>query len=51
MMDAPMRDMVEYRAQGTEWQEIADRLGGTAESRRKQFQRAIDRIAGQLNLE
>jgi RNA polymerase sigma-70 factor (ECF subfamily) len=51
MMDPPIREMVEYRAQGSEWQEIADRLGGTADSRRKQFQRAIDRIAGILNLD
>jgi DNA-directed RNA polymerase specialized sigma24 family protein len=51
MMEPPVREMVEYRAVGTGWREIAARLGGTAESRRKQFQRAIDRIAVLLNID
>jgi RNA polymerase sigma-70 factor (ECF subfamily) len=51
MMEPPVREMVEYRARGTGWREIAARLGGTAESRRKQFQRAIDRIAEILNID
>jgi RNA polymerase sigma-70 factor (ECF subfamily) len=51
MMEPPVREMVEYRAEGTGWREIAARLGGTADSRRKQFQRAIDRIARLLNID
>lgn len=51
MMEPPVREMANYRTQGTGWREIADRLGGTADSRRKQFQRAIDRIAHVLNID
>jgi RNA polymerase sigma factor (sigma-70 family) len=42
------RALVDLRAQGCEWPEIAARLGGTAQSRRKQFTRAIDRVEQQL---
>jgi hypothetical protein len=34
-----------------EWPEIARQLGGTAEARRKQFQRAVDSIATTLQIE
>jgi hypothetical protein len=33
------------------WSEIAAQLGGTADARRKQFQRAIDGIAQTLQIE
>jgi RNA polymerase sigma-70 factor (ECF subfamily) len=42
------RALVDLRAQGWEWPEIAARLGGTAQARRKQFARAIDRVEEQL---
>jgi RNA polymerase sigma-70 factor (ECF subfamily) len=42
------RTLVDLRAQGCEWPEIAARLGGTAQARRKQFTRAVDRVEGQL---
>jgi RNA polymerase sigma-70 factor (ECF subfamily) len=42
------RAVVDLRAQGCEWPEIAARLGGTAQARRKQFARAVDRIEEQL---
>jgi RNA polymerase sigma-70 factor (ECF subfamily) len=42
------RALVDLRAQGYEWPEIAARLGGTAQARRKQFTRAIDRVEQQL---
>ena len=42
------RALVDLRAQGCEWPEIATRLGGTAEARRKQFTRAVDRVEQQL---
>jgi RNA polymerase sigma-70 factor (ECF subfamily) len=42
------RALVDLRAQGYEWPEIADRLGGTPQARRKQFTRAIDRVEQQL---
>jgi RNA polymerase sigma-70 factor (ECF subfamily) len=42
------RQLADLRADGCEWTEIATRLGGTAESRRKQLSRAIDRVEQQL---
>jgi RNA polymerase sigma-70 factor (ECF subfamily) len=43
------RALVDLRAQGYEWPEIAARLGGTAQARRKQFTRAVDRVGQQLD--
>ena len=40
--------LADLRGQGCEWPEIAARLGGTAEARRKQLARAIDRFGQQL---
>lgn len=45
------RAIADARGQGKSWQEIADELGGTAEARRKQLARAIDRVAPDLGLE
>jgi len=42
------RVLVDLRAEGCEWTEIAARLGGTPEARRKQLARAIDRVEQQL---
>jgi RNA polymerase sigma-70 factor (ECF subfamily) len=42
------RLLADLRGQGCEWPEIAERLGGTAEARRKQLARAIDRVEHQL---
>jgi RNA polymerase sigma-70 factor (ECF subfamily) len=42
------RLLADLRADGREWSEIAARLGGTAEARRKQLARAIDRVERQL---
>jgi RNA polymerase sigma-70 factor (ECF subfamily) len=42
------RLLAELRADGCQWTEIAARLGGTAEARRKQLARAIDRVEQQL---
>jgi RNA polymerase sigma-70 factor (ECF subfamily) len=42
------RALVDLRAQGCEWPEIAAKLGGTPQARRKQFARAVDRVEGQL---
>jgi RNA polymerase sigma factor (sigma-70 family) len=44
-------DLAQRRIQGCSWAEIADALGGTAEARRKQHTRALDRIAHELGLE
>ena len=51
LMDREVRQMADCRAGGTEWEEIAARLGGTAEARRKQFRRAMDEIARTLEIE
>jgi RNA polymerase sigma-70 factor (ECF subfamily) len=45
------RHLADCRAKGEEWAEIAARLGGTPESRRKQLTRAVERIAQQLGLD
>ncbi len=42
------RELVDLRAGGYEWTEIAARLGGTADARRKQLARAVDRVEHQL---
>lgn len=39
------RLLLEQRLQGRTWPEIAEKLGGTAESRRKQLSRALQRVA------
>jgi RNA polymerase sigma-70 factor (ECF subfamily) len=38
------RMLADLRAEGYEWAEIATRLGGTPQARRKQLTRALDRI-------
>ena len=45
------RELADLRGQGAEWADIAARLGGTADSRRKQLTRAIERAARELGLE
>jgi RNA polymerase sigma-70 factor (ECF subfamily) len=42
--------VADLRAEGREWAEIAATLGGTAEARRKQLARALDRVTSQLEL-
>src|SRR5262249_23259623 len=42
------RALADLRADGCEWTEVAARLGGTAEARRKQLARAVDRVEQQL---
>ena len=45
------QELAELRAADCQWQEIADRLGGTPQARRKQLERAIDRVSQELGLE
>ncbi len=45
------RQLVDLRAEGLAWAEIATRLGGTPEARRMQLARAIERMAQVLGLE
>jgi RNA polymerase sigma-70 factor (ECF subfamily) len=45
------RLLADRRAEGRVWDEIAAELGGTAEGRRKQLARALDRVSRQLGLD
>jgi RNA polymerase sigma-70 factor (ECF subfamily) len=45
------RRLAELRAQGRTWQEISTARGGSAEARRKQLTRALDRVLQQLGLD
>jgi hypothetical protein len=45
------RQLAERRAHGDDWASIASALGGTPEGRRKQLERAVDRVARQLGIE
>ena len=51
MMDDEVREIAERRSAGEEWSQIAAQLGGTADARRKQFERAMDRIAAAFQIE
>ena len=45
------RLLADFRGQELAWEEIAQRLGGTAQARRVQLSRAIDRVALELRLD
>jgi RNA polymerase sigma-70 factor (ECF subfamily) len=45
------RDVAELRAQGLDWAEVAARLGGTPDARRKQLGRAVARVGRELGLD
>jgi RNA polymerase sigma-70 factor (ECF subfamily) len=51
LMDPEVRQMADCRARGSKWGDIAAELGGTPGARRKQFLRAMDRIAQTLQIE
>lgn len=42
--------IAQLRGQGAGWEEIARQMGGTPQSRRMQFSRALDRVADELSL-
>jgi RNA polymerase sigma-70 factor (ECF subfamily) len=50
-LTAEERAVADRRGEGRGWAEIAAELGGTAEGRRKQLTRALDRVAEELGLE
>jgi RNA polymerase sigma-70 factor (ECF subfamily) len=50
LLTAEERQLVDLRAEGLEWAEVAERLGGTAQARRMQLARAVDRVAVALGL-
>jgi RNA polymerase sigma-70 factor (ECF subfamily) len=51
LMEPEVRRMADSRAMGRPWEAIAGDMGGTPEARRKQFTRAMDRIARTLQIE
>ncbi len=51
LMDPEVRQIAEFRIAGANWDAIAAQFGGTSDTRRKQFLRAIDRIAETLEIE
>jgi RNA polymerase sigma-70 factor (ECF subfamily) len=50
-LSAEERRLADLRAEGRDWAEIAAVLGGTAQARRMQLARALDRVARELGLE
>jgi RNA polymerase sigma-70 factor (ECF subfamily) len=51
LMDPEVRQMADCRSEGIGWAVIAEQMGGGADARRKQFFRALDRIAEALEIE
>jgi RNA polymerase sigma-70 factor (ECF subfamily) len=49
-LPAEERGLADLRARGLTWPQVSAEVGGTAEARRKQLARALDRILGQLGL-
>jgi DNA-directed RNA polymerase specialized sigma24 family protein len=50
-LSAEEQIIANLRADGLSWAEVAQRLGGTADARRMQLQRAADRVVRELDLE
>jgi DNA-directed RNA polymerase specialized sigma24 family protein len=50
-LTAEERRLAELRGSGLSWPEVASSTGGSAEARRKQLARALDRVMRQLHLE
>jgi RNA polymerase sigma factor (sigma-70 family) len=45
------QEIVDLRREGYQWNEVAERLGGTGDARRKQFQRMMKQLARDLKLD
>jgi RNA polymerase sigma factor (sigma-70 family) len=50
-LNAEERTLVELRGEGMAWADIASRLGGTAQARRMQLARAIERVTRELGID
>ena len=51
MLSQEERQLAELRRKGLSWAEVAGRIGGSAQARRKQMDRAADRVSQQLGLD
>lgn len=45
------QQIVDLRQQGCQWNEVAERMGGTGDARRKQFQRVMKQLTRDLKLD
>lgn len=50
-LNAEERSLADLRAEGLAWSAIAEKLGGTAQARRMQLSRAIERVGASLGLD
>src|SRR5262245_8004552 len=50
-LEGDEREIAQRRALGQDWATVAAEMGGTAEGRRKQLARALDRLAPELGLD
>ncbi|MCA9065718.1 MAG: sigma-70 family RNA polymerase sigma factor [Planctomycetaceae bacterium] len=50
-LTAEERQIIELRREGLSWQHIAERMTGTAQSRRMQLSRTLERIGQQLGMD
>jgi RNA polymerase sigma-70 factor (ECF subfamily) len=50
-LDPEERQIADLRGQGYAWAEVAAQMGGTAEARRKQLTRALERVTAELGLD
>lgn len=50
-MTGEERAIADLRGAGYTWAEVAERLGGTAEARRKQFDRTLSRVSARLGID
>jgi RNA polymerase sigma-70 factor (ECF subfamily) len=51
LLNEEERQLVELRGEGLAWADVAERLGGTAQARRMQLARALDRVGRELGLD
>ncbi len=51
LMDEESQKIAQMRANAATWAEVASMLGGTAEGRRKQYGRVVDRVAETLGVD
>jgi hypothetical protein len=50
-MDTNLREIASRRLDGESWTQVAAALGGTADARRKQFERGLNEIAERLGVD
>jgi DNA-directed RNA polymerase specialized sigma24 family protein len=50
-LDEDERRLADRRGEGNDWATIAAEVGGTAEGRRKQLARALERVAGEMRID